>query len=117
MTAFGSGAELLESLQTRAKDAWPDLLICDIGLPGEDGYRVLKRVRALEAERRIALGRRLAAIALTGFADPEDRVAALLAGFQAHLVKPATAHALLATAQRVLADPEARDSRRDDSNL
>jgi ATP-binding cassette subfamily B protein len=82
-------------------------MICDIGLPGEDGYRLLKRVRALEAERRVPLARRMAAIALTGYAEPEDRVQALVAGFQAHLAKPAALKELLATTSRLLAAPVA----------
>jgi ATP-binding cassette subfamily B protein len=117
VATYGSGRELLDDLVRRVGAAWPHLLICDIGLPGEDGYRVLKRVRALEAERRIALGGRMAAIALTGFADPEDRVQALLAGFQAHLVKPASARELLATAQRLLTGPGRGESHTGGSNL
>ena len=99
---FGSGYELLEYLRGRASTAWPDLLICDIGLPEEDGYRLLKRVRSLEAERHVPLGERMAAIALTGYAQPEDRTQALVAGFQAHLAKPALPKMLLATASRLL---------------
>jgi ATP-binding cassette subfamily B protein len=89
-------------LRGRTREAWPDLLICDIGLPEEDGYRLLKRVRALEAQRRVPLGERMAAIALTGYAQPEDRMQALVAGFQAHLAKPAQPGVLLATANRLL---------------
>jgi ATP-binding cassette subfamily B protein len=71
-------------------------------LPEEDGYRLLKRVRSLEAERRVPLRDRMPAIALTGYAQPEDRTAALVAGFQAHLAKPAQPTVLLATASRLL---------------
>ena len=99
---FGTGGELYDYLRGRTREAWPDLLICDIGLPEEDGYRLLKRVRALEAQRRVPLPERMAAIALTGYAQPEDRTHALVAGFQAHLAKPAQANVLLATASRLL---------------
>lgn len=99
---FGTGRELFEHLRTRASTTWPDLLICDIGLPEEDGYRLLRRVRSLEVERRVPLDERMAAIALTGFAQPEDRTQALVAGFQAHLAKPALVKVLLATASRLL---------------
>jgi ATP-binding cassette subfamily B protein len=99
---FGTGRELFEYLRQGAGAAWPDLLICDIGLPEEDGYRLLKRVRSLEAERRLSLAERMAAIALTGYAQPEDRTQALAAGFQAHLAKPASPQVLLATAARLL---------------
>jgi ATP-binding cassette subfamily B protein len=99
---FGTGNELYEHLRARSSSAWPDLLICDIGLPEEDGYRLLRRVRSLEAQRRVPLTERMAAIALTGYAQPEDRTQALVAGFQAHLAKPALPDVLLATASRLL---------------
>jgi ATP-binding cassette subfamily B protein len=102
VATFGTGGELYEYLRERSRSAWPDLLICDIGLPEEDGYRLLKRVRSLEAQRRVPLAERMAAIALTGYAQPEDRTDALVAGFQAHLAKPAMPDVLLATARRLL---------------
>jgi ATP-binding cassette subfamily B protein len=102
VATFGTGGELYEYLRERSRSSWPDLLICDIGLPEEDGYRLLKRVRSLEAQRRVPLAERMAAIALTGYAEPEDRTQALVAGFQAHLAKPAMPDVLLATAQRLL---------------
>jgi ATP-binding cassette subfamily B protein len=102
VATFGTGSELYEYLRERSRSAWPDLLICDIGLPQEDGYSLLKRVRSLEAQRRVPLAERMAAIALTGYAQPEDRTQALVAGFQAHLAKPAMPDVLLATARRLL---------------
>jgi CheY-like chemotaxis protein len=61
----------------------PDVLVCDIGMPNMDGYQVIRRVRASPQ------GRTLPALALTAFARAEDRKRALLAGFQAHIAKPA----------------------------
>lgn len=61
----------------------PDLLISDIGMPIEDGYRLIKRVRALGAERG-----QTPAIALTAYARVEDRVKVIEAGYQMHLAKP-----------------------------
>ena len=58
----------------------PDVLICDIGLPDLSGHEVIRAVRAA--------GSRVCAIALTGYAQPEDRERALEAGFDAHLPKP-----------------------------
>jgi PAS domain S-box-containing protein len=63
---------------------WPDLLLCDIGMPGEDGYQFIRRVRALETER----GRSLPSVALTAYAGEADRALALEAGFQLHVSKP-----------------------------
>ncbi len=61
-----------------------DILISDIGMPNEDGYALLRRVRKLEPKN----GGRIPAIALTAYARTQDRMAALLAGFQSHVAKP-----------------------------
>jgi len=61
----------------------PDLVICDIGLPGDlDGYGVARAIRADLALRHTPL------VALTGYAAPEDRARAREAGFDQHLGKP-----------------------------
>jgi PAS domain S-box-containing protein len=67
---------------SEAKRAPPDVLLCDVGLPDLSGHDVIREVRALPA------GSRMFGIALTGFAQPRDRDAALAAGFDAHLAKP-----------------------------
>jgi PAS domain S-box-containing protein len=71
----------------------PDILISDIGLPGEDGYSLIARIRGLDG----ASGTSVPAIALTAFARSEDRTRALQAGFQAHLAKPVEPLELVAT--------------------
>ena len=83
-----SAAEALLALQ-RIR---PDLLLSDIGLPGRDGYQLMREVRALAPEQ----GGRTPAIALTAFARSEDRACALLAGYQMHVSKPIEVHELLA---------------------
>lgn len=62
----------------------PDVLVSDIGMPEEDGYSLLIRLRSLNAES----GGNLRAIALTAYARDEDRARALKAGFDRHLAKP-----------------------------
>lgn len=62
----------------------PDVLVCDIGLPDEDGYTLLRRVRTWETAR----GLQIPAVALTAYAREEERIQALLAGFQIHIPKP-----------------------------
>ncbi len=62
----------------------PDVLISDIGMPDKDGYWLIASVRALEPER----GGEIPAIALTAFARDEDRIHALMAGFQMYVPKP-----------------------------
>jgi signal transduction histidine kinase/ActR/RegA family two-component response regulator len=75
----------------------PDVLVSDIGMPGTDGYELLRRVRGLGPER----GGRLPAIALTAFARAEDRTRALRAGFLVHVSKPVDASELVATVASV----------------
>jgi CheY-like chemotaxis protein len=62
----------------------PDMIISDIGMPGEDGYEFIRKVRALSADK----GGRTPAAALTAFARAEDRTRALGAGYQTHAAKP-----------------------------
>src|SRR2546421_7150629 len=63
---------------------WPDLLLCDIGMPGEDGYQLIRRLRAMESARALTTP----AVALTAYAGEADRAHALEAGFQLHVAKP-----------------------------
>jgi PAS domain S-box-containing protein len=62
----------------------PDLLLSDVGMPGEDGYEFIRKVRALPAEE----GGRTPAVAVTAHGRTEDRTRALLSGFRAHVSKP-----------------------------
>jgi CheY-like chemotaxis protein len=66
------------------KASLPNVLVSDIGLPGEDGYSLIARVRNMDVER----GECLPAVALTAYAREEDRQRALNAGFQMHVSKP-----------------------------
>lgn len=77
--AYASASQALEEIEQ-----WkPSILISDIGMPNEDGYSLIRRVRALGAR-----GGDIPAIALTGYAKSEDRTRALAAGFQMHVPKP-----------------------------
>ena len=88
VTVVNSSAEALPELQ-RLK---PDVIISDIGMAGENGYDLIKKIRSLEPEQ----GGRVPAIALTAYAGASDRRRALLAGFQTHLAKPVNAEDLVA---------------------
>jgi CheY-like chemotaxis protein len=68
----------------------PELILCDIGLPDVDGYQVAHTLRADEGLRSTRL------VALSGYAQPEDRRRAAESGFDAHLSKPPSVDALLA---------------------
>ena len=80
VTALGSASEALAAIQQDK----PDVLVSDIGLPGDDGYALIRKVRALDEDR----GGRVPAAALTAYAKDEDRRRAIAAGFQAHVTKP-----------------------------
>ena len=91
VAAVGTAGEALGRLVS-----WrPDVLVCDIGLPAEDGYALIRKVRALRPDQ----GGDVPAVALTAYARASDRARALAAGFQVHLAKPLEPDQLL----RVLA--------------
>lgn len=78
--AVASVKEALEVLDSTQ----PDILVSDIGMPVEDGYMLMRKVRDREAQG----GRRLPAVALTAYAREEDCEAAIESGFQMHMSKP-----------------------------
>jgi PAS domain S-box-containing protein len=88
VTTVSSGSEALSILADQPGRERPDVLICDIAMPGEDGYEVMKRVRTLEAARGVKMSQRIPAIALTAMASRDDWVCALSAGFNMHVAKP-----------------------------
>jgi signal transduction histidine kinase len=88
VTTASSVAEALESMERVRQD----VVISDLGLPGEDGYSLIARIRALPAER----GGQTPAAALTAYARVEDRLRVLRSGFQIHLPKPVEPAELIA---------------------
>ncbi|SHI35275.1 ABC transporter transmembrane domain-containing protein [Pollutimonas bauzanensis] len=94
---FDSGGALLSALHESQRAGWPDVLVCDISLGEPDGYQVIADIRRLEAQRGSSLAQRLPAIALSGYSQREDRLRALLAGFQVHVAKPVDPRELIAT--------------------
>jgi CheY-like chemotaxis protein len=95
VTTVASAAEAYETLE------WlkPDLIISDIGMPGEDGYSLIRNVRLKEAGEKQGWK---PAIALTAHARVEDRLRALSAGFQAHVAKPVEPAELVAVIASLL---------------
>jgi CheY-like chemotaxis protein len=75
-----SAAEALEAYRNEV----PTVLISDIGMPDEDGYGLIRKIRALDNMR----GRITPALALTAYARSEDRMAAIRSGYQMHIAKP-----------------------------
>jgi PAS domain S-box-containing protein len=90
--AVGSAREALEVLA----DFKPDVLVSDLRMPDEDGYTLIRRIRALDSGAGA-----LPAIALTGLAHPEDRRRALTAGYQSFVPKPVEVDELAAVIRRV----------------
>jgi signal transduction histidine kinase len=93
VTAFSSAPEALAAFD----DAAPDVLLSDIGMPGQDGYELIQSLRARGPGRRGDVP----AAALTAYARAEDRLRALEAGFQTHLAKPVDPSELIATVARL----------------
>jgi signal transduction histidine kinase len=97
-----AGAEVHTSLSVgqalRDMDTWvPDILVSDIAMPGEDGYALIRKVRARPREE----GGCLKAVALTAYGRTEDRVRALSAGFEMHVGKPVEPHELVRLVARL----------------
>ena len=89
----GSAAEAIDAIVARV----PDILISDIGMPGIDGYDLIRQVRGLPSNK----GGRVAAIALTAYTRIEDRLQALRAGYDMHVPKPVELTELVAVAATV----------------
>ena len=88
VTTVGSGGDALAEIESST----PDVIISDIGMAGENGYELIRKIRSMDPQA----GGRIPAIALTAYAGAADRRRALLAGFQTHLAKPVEPDDLLA---------------------
>lgn len=77
----------------RVLEHWrPDVLVSDIEMPGQDGYTLIRKIRALPPDR----GGKTRAVALTAFGRPEDRIRSLMTGFDIHVSKPVDPDELIA---------------------
>lgn len=101
--AASSAAHALELLTLASNGSFPDVLVSDIGMPGEDGFDLIAKVRLMESDRRGSIP----AIALTAYARAEDRALVLASGFQRHVAKPVEP-SILATTIADLACPAAK---------
>lgn len=80
VTTAATAAEALELV----RQAPPDVMVSDVGMPGESGYELIRKIRLLPPEQ----GGRTPAVALTAYARMEDRTRALMMGFDIHVPKP-----------------------------
>jgi CheY-like chemotaxis protein len=104
VTTASSAAEALETVKREKFD----VIISDIGMPEEDGFSLVGKIRALTDEQ----GGNIPAIALTAYARAEDRVQALRSGFQMHVAKPVEPSELIAVVANLagrMRNPKARD--------
>jgi CheY-like chemotaxis protein len=104
-TLAAHGADVSSALDARGAfeiitgpaDATPDLMIADIGMPEEDGYMLIRRVRALSGRAQ-----KIAALAVTAYGSPEDQARALAAGYDAWRSKPIRPESVVSAAVDVL---------------
>ena len=101
VTTVASAAEAYETLEWLS----PDVIISDIGMPFEDGYSFMRKVRAREAGTQ----NRIPAVALTAHARMEDRLRALSAGYQVHVAKPIEPAELVAVIASLLGPKRSND--------
>jgi CheY-like chemotaxis protein len=80
VTTADSAAAALAEIDRRV----PDVLLSDVGMPREDGYDLIRRLRSRPLER----GGGIPAIAVTAYASAKDRESALASGYEAHVAKP-----------------------------
>ncbi len=101
LSRCGARVETAASVQEALgmlQDHEVDVLVSDIGMPSEDGYGLIRQVRALPP----AAGGRIPAIALTAFARLDDRMRALEEGFTSHVAKPVEPRELMAVIAALL---------------
>ncbi len=92
ITTAASVKEAMHIIKSSAPGQLPQVLISDISMPEEDGYALIRQIRALPVER----GGHMRAVALTAFGRPEDRVRVMTAGFHTHVTKPVEQEELVA---------------------
>lgn len=87
LASRGAGVTAVETVREAlgvAREARPDVIVCDLAMPGEDGFAFIRTLRSSPADEAAAIP----ALALTAYARLEDRDRALRAGFQLHMSKP-----------------------------
>lgn len=102
VSATSSGPDGVSAILSASPDTRPHVLVSDIGMPGQDGYDFIRQVRSLPTER----AGRVPAVAVTGYATPEDVERAHAAGFQLHVSKPIDPSALVSAIAQLVRGAE-----------
>jgi signal transduction histidine kinase/CheY-like chemotaxis protein len=108
LTSLGASVKTVETVEQAfaiLAEMNPDVLISDLGMPGRDGYSLIREIRAREKE--VGTSEHLPAVALTAYGRVEDRVEIFSSGFDSHVVKPVDPAELAAVIRRLV---EARRS-------
>ena len=103
LTALGASVNTVETADRAIAclaEATPDVLISDLGMPGRDGYSLIKEIRAQEKSDESA--EHLPAVALTAYGRVEDRVEIFSSGFDSHVIKPVDPAELAAVVKRLV---------------
>jgi len=103
--AVSSAAEAYTLITANPSQERPDVMVTDIGMPDEDGYSLIRRVREWEW----ASGAYIPAVALTAYGRAEDRMRALKAGFQMHVAKPVDPDELVIVITSLVKRPNRRE--------
>jgi PAS domain S-box-containing protein len=103
--AVSSAAEAYTLITAPPPQERPDVMVIDIGMPDEDGYSLIRRVREWE----LARGAYTPAVALTAYGRVEDRMRAIKAGFQMHVAKPADPDELAIVITSLVRRPNGRE--------
>lgn len=108
LTSLGASVKTVDTVERAIAvlaESKPDVLISDLGMPGRDGYWLIKEIRAREKET--GASEHVPAVALTAYGRVEDRVEVFASGFDSHVVKPVDPAELAAVVKRLV---EARRS-------
>jgi CheY-like chemotaxis protein/two-component sensor histidine kinase len=103
LTSVGASVKTVETVESAIAalaESNPDVLISDLGMPGRDGYWLIKEIRA--REKATGASEHLPAVALTAYGRVEDRVEVFAAGFDSHVVKPVDPAELAAVIKRLV---------------
>jgi signal transduction histidine kinase/CheY-like chemotaxis protein len=103
LTTVGASVKTAENVERAIAvlaESYPDVLVSDFGMPGRDGYWLIKEIRAREKDR--ATSEHLPAIALTAYGRVEDRVEVFASGFDSHVMKPVDPAELAAIIKRLV---------------